>query len=139
MDSRVSLDFLVGQVARAHVKKLNQELGKFGLHKGQPIMLLLLSKQDGIPQSELVHEMDITPATVSTMIKRLEKAGFVIRKRNAKDERISNVYLTDAGRSICSKLYNLQKEMEAVVFSGFSAEEKESIRSYLERILDNLL
>ena len=133
-----SLDILLRQICKAHTNKINRILENVGLHKGQPMMLRRLYRKDGIPQTILAREMIITPATASAMVKRLEKAGFVIRRRDAEDERVSNVYLTEAGREISAHLHSLQNQMDAMVFKGFSTEDKETMRSYLERILDNL-
>ncbi len=138
MENDTTLDIVLRQVGKAHANKINQILNRVNLHKGQPIMLGLLYKENGVPQSTLAREMVITAATASTMVKRMEKAGFVQRKRDAKDERVSNVYLTDAGRAISSQLKDLQKEMEEVVFCGFSEEEKKTMRVYLDRVLKNL-
>lgn len=133
-----TLDILLRQVGKAHSNKINQVLVKVNMHRGQPMMLLLLCREDGVPQSTLSKELAITPATVSAMVKRMEKNGFVIRKRDSEDERVSNVYLTDAGRVISSQLDNFQSEMEEIVFSEFSIEEKKTMRNYLERVLKNL-
>ena len=108
------------------------------MHQGQPNVLLILSECDGLPQSVLAKTMAVKPATVSAMVKRMEKAGYVARKRDAEDERISNVYLTDAGRVIGEELSVKQNEMEKLVFKGFSVEEKESMRDFLERVLINI-
>lgn len=133
-----TLDILLRQVGKAHSNKINKILDNVNMHKGQPMLLLLLSREDGIPQSTLAKELVITPATVSAMVKRMEKAGYVIRKRDSVDERISNVYLTDEGRAISSQLHDFQNDMDAVVFDGFSDEERKTMRNYLERVLKNL-
>jgi len=138
MKSENKLDILLMQVGKAHSNKVNQILNKYHMHKGQPMMLHLLSMADGIPQSILAKEMVITPATVSAMVKRMEKAGFVMRKRDAEDERISNVYLTEKGRTINLQLHDLQNDMEELVCNGFSEKEKETMKNYMERVLVNL-
>lgn len=133
-----NVEILLRKVCKMHDNKVNQVLSKVKLHKGQPMLLKLLNNKDGIPQSSLVKELEITPATVSAMVKRMEKSGFIIRRRNSEDERVSNVYLTEAGRTVTSKLANFQGEMENLVFNGFSDEEKESFSEYLYRIIENL-
>jgi DNA-binding MarR family transcriptional regulator len=138
MEVRNTLDFLLREVSKKHINKVNQVLDKYNMHKGQPMLLLILSKSDGLPQSVLAKTMVIKPATVSAMVKRMEKAGYVVRKRDAEDERVSNVYLTDAGRAINSELLARQDDMEEIVFKGFSAKEKDAMRNYLERVLQNI-
>ena len=138
MKDEDSLETLLRQVGKCHSNKINKVLDGINMHRGQPIMLALLYSKDGVPQSVLAKKMEITPATASAMVKRMEKAGFVIRKRNAEDERISNVYLTDAGKAVSTQLNNLQNNMEQLVFDGFSDEEKLTMKNYLQRILVNL-
>jgi len=138
MKHEIGTEILLRQVGKAHSNKINQMLEEVGLHRGQPMMLLLLSRKDGVPQSALVRGLVVTPATVSTMVKRLEKTGFVVRKRDAEDERVTNIYLTDAGRAVSIQLNKLQKEIEEIVFEGFTDEEKETMHSYLNRVLENL-
>jgi MarR family transcriptional repressor of mepA len=133
-----SLETLLRHVGKCHSNKINKVLDEINMHRGQPIMLRLLYSEDGVPQSVLAKEMEITPATASAMVKRMEKAGFVIRKRNAEDERISNVYLTDAGKAVSSQLSELQNDMEEIVFDGFSEKEKFTMKILLQRILENL-
>lgn len=138
MATNDNLEVLLRQVCKVHTNKVNKVLDEVGLHIGQPMMLRSLYKKDGVPQSILAKELVITPATASAMVKRLEKGGYVVRKRDAKDERVSNVYLTDKGRNLSSELRDVKDKMDELVFDGFSEEERESMRNYLERIMDNL-
>lgn len=133
-----TLETLLRKVGKCHSNKINKVLDEINMHRGQPLMLRLLYSEDGVAQSVLAKEMEITPATASAMVKRMEKAGFVIRKRNAEDERISNVYLTDAGKAVSTQLNDLQNDMEKIVFDGFSEEEKLNMKNYLQRILKNI-
>ena len=138
MTTNDTLDILLRPVCKVHTNKVNKVLEEFNLHSGQPMLLRLLNKQEGIPHSVIAKELMIKPATASAMVKRMEKAGYVIRKRDAEDERISNVYLTDAGRELSLKLRGFQTEMDELVFKGFSGDEKEAMRNYLGRVLENL-
>jgi DNA-binding MarR family transcriptional regulator len=138
MDDNENLELLLTRVSKVHTNKINRILEALNLHKGQPLMLTNLFKNDGVPQSQLARDMDISPATAGTMVKRLEKVGYVKRKRDSEDERISNVYLTEEGLKIGARLKKLQVKMDGIVFNGFSAVEKETMRNYLNRIIDNL-
>lgn len=129
---------LLREVTKAHTNKVNKVLEKYNMHIGQPMLLMILSENDGIPQSTLAKKMVIKPATVSAMVKRMEKSGYVVRKRDAEDERVSNVYITNAGRAICSQLTEKQNSMDDIVFKGFTDGEKDVMRDYLERVLNNI-
>ncbi len=133
-----NLDYLFRTASRMQTNRINRVLDEVNMHKGQPFMLDLLSREDGVPQSVLAKKMDISPATAGTMVKRLEKVGYLERRRDAADERVSNVYLTEEGRNIGARLTELQKEMNELVFDGFSDEEKEHMKDYLLRMIENL-
>jgi len=138
MIQQETLEFILREVGKVHTNKINEVLGQVGLHKGQPMMLRILCRKDGVPQSYLAKKLAIKAATASAMVKRLEKAGYVLRKRDAEDERVSNVYLTDQGRDLSSQLKAYQKQMEDMTFRGFSEREKDTMRNFLNRVHDNL-
>ena len=138
METDENLELLLSRVNRIHTNKINRVLEEVNLHKGQPLMLTILYKKDGVPQSILAREMNISPATAGTMVKRLEKVGYVRRRRDSEDERISNVYLTDEGLNIGARLKELQEKMDKIIFNGFSTNEKSIMRGFLNRIIDNL-
>lgn len=138
MESNGNLDILLRQVCKVHTNKVNKLLEGLDLHIGQPMMLGLLNEKDGRSQSDLAKEMLIKPATISAMVKRLEKKNYVIRKRDSNDERVSNVYLTEKGRDVFNQLDEYKNTMESIVFDGFSDSERETMKGYLERVMDNL-
>jgi DNA-binding MarR family transcriptional regulator len=133
-----SMDFLLAQVSRLHHQRAHELLERLGLYRGQPPVLYALWEQEGLTHSELAERLEITPATITRMIQRMEKAGFVQRRSDANDQRISRVYLTDAGRSIRTELQAVWDRMEVEDFTGFNDEELVFLRSFLLRIRENL-
>ena len=95
-----ALDFLLGQVCRLHYVRAQGLLDAIGIYRGQPPVLYVLHEQEGLTQSELAARLEVAPATVTKMLQRLERAGFVQRQTDSEDQRVSRVYLTDAGRAI---------------------------------------
>ncbi len=75
-------------------------LEKLGLYRGQPRLLWFLWEREGQTHYELATRLRVQPATVTKMIQRMEKSGFVKRGADAHDERVSRVYLTDRGSAI---------------------------------------
>jgi len=132
------LDFFLIRVCRAHHRLARQSLHAIGLHRGQPPLMFALGVQEGLTHSDLAEKMEVTPAAVSNMVKRLEHAGFVLRRRDAEDERVSRVYLTDAGRAIHSEMAAIARHVSDATFAGFTEEERTLLREFLNRIQDNL-
>ncbi len=133
-----SLDFLLAQVSRLHHHRAHELLDKLGLYRGQPPVLFALWEQEGLTHSELAERLGITPATTTRMLQRMEKAGFVQRQPDASDQRVSRVYLTEAGRAVRAELEAVWQQMELESFRGFSDEERVVLRSFLSRLRENL-
>jgi DNA-binding MarR family transcriptional regulator len=133
------LDFLLIRVCRVHHNLARQSLEKTGLHRGQPPILFALGKQDGMTHSELAAKMEVTPAAISNMVKRMEQAGFVVRRRDAEDERVSRVYLTDVGQAVYSQVEAIAQQVNETTFAGFTGEERNIMRDFLTRIHSSLL
>lgn len=130
--------FLLSQVCRGLHSCVHQRLDDLGLYRGQQAILFALWQQEGRSHSELAEELRVTPATISNAVKRMERAGFVQRRHDREDERISRVYLTEAGRDIQGAVEAAWREMEACAFAGFGAEEKQLLDAFFRRVLHNL-
>jgi len=133
-----TLDFLLAQVSRLHHYRAHELLDGLGLYRGQPPLLYTLWEQDGQTHGELAEKLQITPATITRMIQRMEKSGFVLRKPDADDQRVSRVYLTEAGRAVREQLQAVWDRMEIESFAGFNPDEQIVLRRFLIHIRDNL-
>jgi DNA-binding MarR family transcriptional regulator len=119
-------------------RRMHQLLDALGLYKGQPSMLRALWAEDGMTHSELAEQLDRCPATISKMVQRMEKAGFVERRSDPSDERLSRVYLTPAGRDIKAAVEEVWGAFEEQVVTGFTEQEIALLRSFLMRVCRNM-
>ena len=133
-----SMDFLLAQVCRLHHARAHTLLEELGLYRGQPRMLFALWEQEGATHGELAARLHVRPATITKMIARMEKAGFVERRSDPEDQRVSRVYLTDAGRSIRDRVEQVWRTLEGEIFEGFSVEERSLLRRLFLQMRDNL-
>jgi DNA-binding MarR family transcriptional regulator len=130
--------FLLSHVALAHRNMVGQKMRVLGLHRGQPPVMFTLEKHEGMSNSEMAKFLNVTPATLTNKIKRMEKAGLVIRKRDPEDERISRIYMTEKGQGIMNQVKISMQETETVLLNGFSEAEIEDLREKIRRILGNI-
>jgi DNA-binding MarR family transcriptional regulator len=114
-------------------------LEEIGLYRGQQFILHVLWENEGITHSELAERSCVQPATITNALQRMEKAGLVERRSDERDQRVSRVYLTDAGRSMREKAEQVWRRMEAQAFAGFSGEEQSTLRELLMRVQENLM
>jgi DNA-binding MarR family transcriptional regulator len=134
-----TLDALLAQVSRLHHHRAHTLLDEVGLYRGQPPVLFILLEQDGLTQRELAERLEITPATMTKMLQRMEKAGFIQRQPDAHDQRVSRVYLTQQGHDVHARLEEIWQQLNTENFEGFNEEEQVVLRSFLFRIRENLL
>jgi len=129
---------LLAKTCKLKHQRMRQLLECLGLYQGQPFVLRALWKQSGLTHSELAESLNRSPSTITNMIKRMEKAGFVERRPDPKDERVSRVYLTDAGRNVKAALEDVWRTFEEQAFAEFSKEELTVLRDLLLRICRNI-
>jgi len=73
------------------------------LTEGQLTVLELLSGQQRMKPSDFIGFLATTPAAITTLLDRMEKAELVVRERDEKDRRIVWVQVTDKGKSECQR------------------------------------
>ena len=129
---------LIARMAHIHRIRLDEYLSKHNLHVGQEMLLKYLWNQDGLSQKEIGEFMGIQSATVTRMVIRMERSGFVERRTDPDDQRVSRVYLTDSGRSLQRAVEQGWMAIEQQILAGFSLEERLLLRRYLEQIYRNL-
>lgn len=133
-----TISFLLGMIGKAQRSCVNESLSDVGLYAGQERVLIELSQQNGLTQSQLVESMCVQPPTVSKMLDRMEKAGLVERQADAEDSRISRVCLTEQGRSLNEDVCIVWRDLEARMIEGLSLEERIILRRLLLQIYENL-
>ncbi len=133
-----TIGYLLARVCKAHYSRARVLLEEIGLYRGQQFVLCALWSEEGITHSELADRLGVHPATISNALQRMERAGFVERRPDLEDQRVSRVYLTDAGREIQGAVERIWAELEVETMKGFSEEEREALERLLERVYENL-
>src|SRR5258708_21535841 len=95
-----SFGLLIGRVALIHRTRVSEYLSELNVYVGQEMLLKCLWNQDGLSQKEIADLMGIQAATATRMVIRMERSGFVERRTDPEDQRVSQDYLSDLGRSL---------------------------------------
>jgi DNA-binding MarR family transcriptional regulator len=132
------IGFRILQIYRAHRSRAEAALNELGLHTGQEMLLLHLWKQEGLTQSELVEILCVEPPTVTKTLHRLERAGFVERRQDPEDARVSRVFLTPAGRALEAPVKKIWEHLEVITQQGLSEVEKALLRRLLDQVSENV-
>ncbi|OAN58850.1 MarR family winged helix-turn-helix transcriptional regulator [Sphingomonas sp. TDK1] len=75
-------------------------LDRLGITYPQYLVLHALWEKDGRTVGAIGERLGLESSTITPLVKRLEAAGLVVRKRNPEDERQVQVFLTERGSAI---------------------------------------
>lgn len=129
---------LISRASDLKHRRMHQLLDELDLHQGHAFVLRALWSQDGVTQSELTERLNRCPSTITKTVQRMEKGGLVKRCPDESDERVSRVYLTDAGRDVRPAVEEAWSRLDRQIFAGFSPQELASLSGYLTRVCQNI-
>ena len=135
---RDSVNMLLGKIAHMSYSMMFQEAKNLGIHPGQVPICGYLYHHDGCRQKEIGEAIRIRPSPLSVSIERMEKNGLIVRKRDAMHPRIVKVYVTEKLRGCYRTFGEILEKNEKAIIHGFTEEEKEQLKGYLNRIFSNL-
>ena len=106
-----------------------------GLYFGQPPILFMLGHDGQRTQTEIAERLRVTPATVATSIKRMEKAGLLRKKIHPADQRRNLIVLTPQGEETVRKCRAMFGEMDQAMESSLTSEEARVFNELLSKII----
>lgn len=111
-------------------------IADLGLTPDQYIALRWLGEKGplGLTQRELGDCMASDPNTVASLLRRMEKAGWIERRVRDRDRRAKEVTATKAGRVIFAKARDRALELEEAVLQVLSKAERQIFLDSLEKV-----
>lgn len=134
-----NMDSLIGYVLKQWIRNKKQILDEFGLTGPQYEILSavynLTNRQREIIQIDLSEKAMIDPMTTSTILRNMEKKGYIIRTRGTVNTRIVIVQLTEKGNA----LYNLAtSKIDAVSNKLYKNIDEQNLTSQLLQLSNEL-
>lgn len=129
---------LIGGFMRAKRARLEKLLEGQGVHPGQAPMLFAIFNEDGLTQKRLGEKMNLKPASVTIMLRRLQKAGLISKLPDEKDLRVFRVRLTEKGESIKAAVRNAIEAVEKDACSKLTDVEVDTLRDMVQRMKEGL-
>ena len=129
------LCFPLYAASRKIVSMYTPWLKPLGLTYTQYIVFLVLWEKDGITVGEICDRLMLDNGTISPLLKRMQQAGYIERKRSEDDDRVVLITLTQAGRQLQEKA----KEIPALIASciDLSSEKAQTLYALLHELLDS--
>jgi DNA-binding MarR family transcriptional regulator len=117
---------------------INEDLRPLNLSSAEGnILLHLLTNDTGLPQEEIVEQLDISKPAVSRALKTLEAKGFIKRKKDLYDKRISLVLLSERAVKIGPQIIDVYNRVYSIGAEGVSGEEISNFIHLFARVSNN--
>ncbi|MCE8000447.1 MAG: MarR family transcriptional regulator [Rhodobiaceae bacterium] len=117
---------------RAADQRLQASLGISAVQQGA---LFVIGKQEPCKPSSIAKALDMNKSAVTTLLTRLETAGFIQRVADAQDGRAQRISLTAKGKDAIRKSVPLTKQANADLLNGFQPHEVETIERFLTQVI----
>lgn len=111
-------------------------LGELGLTYPQYLVLVVLGSHDEMFIKDVGRELRLDHATLSPLLRRLERDGLLTRRRSADDERAVVVALTDAGQAVHARFGDVHCRIAEAL--GITAEQADQLRVLLRGLTAQL-
>lgn len=130
------LCFAVYSAAHAFNRVYKPHLERLGLTYPQYLVMLVLWEQDGLTVKAIGARLGLDSGTLTPLLKRLEAAGLVSRRRDREDERAVRIGLTSQGRALRARAEDIPRALACAM--GRSAPEIGRLRDEIAGLRDAL-
>ena len=130
------LCFALYAATHALTRAYRAGLEQAGLTYTQYLVMLVLWECDNVSVGTIAHRLELDSATLTPMLKRLETAGFISRKRNRDDERVVEIKLTKSGNELQHEIARVQQGVECQ--TGLCNEEFLQLKDSLKRLVETM-
>jgi DNA-binding MarR family transcriptional regulator len=100
-------------------------------------VLQCLWNQDGVKTAELARYAGLEPSTMTGLLDRMERDGFVTRVDDPADRRVQVIRLTENGRKMRETVLRMVDQTLALIFTGISDEDIDKTKAVLRKVLEN--
>jgi len=124
----------IRQIIRAidlHSKKLSKN---FGLTSPQLLLMRTIQSDDNVTIRRLSEKTNMSQATATTILDRLESRGLVERIRNQQDKRKVHALLTDSGQQMLAEAPGMLQHGFLEKFQALQPWEQNLLLSSLQRL-----
>ena len=127
----------VHQVCGRVWNKILRENNMADLEGARGRIIFALWGKDGVPIKTLCEKTSLDKSTLTGIIDRLERDGYIERKQSETDKRSTLILLTGKEQEFANHVQKVSDQINEIFYKGFGEEEITQFESMLERILAN--
>lgn len=118
------------------VRSYTSKLASVGITYPQYLILLVLWEKEGISVKRLSEVLNLDSGTLTPILQRMEKSGFISRQRSKDDERQVNLYLTKDSIALEGEIAKIQKQVACQ--TGLPQNEFIALRDQLNELVKTM-
>ena len=118
------LIFLLAKVYQKAHASFKKQLTPYGLTNMQHLLLESLWYKQGMTASQMGKFLILDKATLSDVLDRMIKGGWIEKKPNEKDRRLFSIYTSKKADDLKQDLIMERRKANEEIMQGFSFEEK---------------
>ena len=130
------LCFSLYACSRAILRLYRPYLDELQLTYPQYLVLVTLWEKQHSTIKELGEALDLDTGTLTPLLKRMEAAGLIERRRDTADERVVNISITPEGKELQKKAACVPQSL--LVASGMEIEELTQLNAMIMRLLEHV-
>ena len=127
----------VHQVCGRVWNKILRENNMADLEGARGRIIFALWGNDGVPIKTLCEKTSLDKSTLTGIIDRLERDGYIERKPSETDKRSTLISLTGKEQEFAKNVQKVSNQMNEIFYKGFTDEEITQFDKMLARILEN--
>ncbi|MDW5441709.1 MarR family winged helix-turn-helix transcriptional regulator [Polaromonas sp. SM01] len=129
------LSYLLARASHTVYREFHAQVQAAGLSSLEWRLLATLSDGDGLTIGELAHEILAQQPTLTKLVQRMEKAGWVRRGEDPSDARRTLVFETAQGKATVAALLAQAKTHEDSLLQDFSERDVTALKKILQTLI----
>jgi DNA-binding MarR family transcriptional regulator len=139
LNTSLRFGFLIHDVSRLRRVVVDRALKPLGVTRSQWWVMAFLSRRDGMKQTALADDLDLTRVAIGGLVERLEAGGFVERRSDLTDGRARRVFLTRSGAKLVTAIRKSVERVELTILQRISEEDLAQAAKTLHALKESLL
>jgi DNA-binding MarR family transcriptional regulator len=137
MRSEPRLFHLLSQAQRAVAQAAEREsVARLGVTPAQLALLYALEGEAPVSMVEAGRALELSPAALSGLADRCERAGLVVRQPSRRDGRSTDLVATARGRALRDRSYPMLGDLNARLVDGLDAAERAAAAKFLTGLIE---
>ncbi len=133
-DAVIKVERLLRHVAFIIKKRGRDILVDFGITSPQFSALLVLREHPNITMGELCDKLFLACSTATDLVDRMEKNGFLERKRDTQDRRVIRLSMSEMGKRVISEVVAARRRYVSSILEKLTEEEINQLAQSLNRL-----